>query len=303
MNKSVFAWLGLLFFMALACTEPAKKPPSVVVTTNILGSITADLLEGTDSIQVESLMGPGVDPHLYKASQGDVQKLAQADLIIYNGLHLEGKMNDIFEKLRNTETLAAAEAIPDSLLINASAYASNYDPHVWFDPTLWAVVVEAIANKLSVTFPSHRATISQNREKLLNSMEQLHTNNQYKLDNIPDKQRVLITAHDAFKYFGRAYNIEVKGLQGISTAAEYGIQDVSSLVNFIVEREIKAIFVESSVPKRSIEAVIQGARQRGHHLKLGGELYSDALGGAGSGADTYIGMFEKNVETIASALE
>lgn len=303
MNKKVIFALSLLLCLNVGCTEQKEHLPTVVVTTNILGSVTTDLLQGVDSIRVESLMGPGVDPHLYKASQGDIEKLSRAKLIIYNGLHLEGKMNDIFKKLRKVETLAAAEAIPESRLINASEYASNYDPHVWFDPTLWAEAVKAIADKLIATFPAHSETISQNRNKLLDSIDQLHINNQLILDNIPDNQRVLITAHDAFKYFGRVYEIEVKGLQGISTAAEYGIQDVSSLVNYIVDNEIKAIFVESSVPKRSIEAVIQGARERGHELKLGGELYSDALGGEGSGAETYISMFEKNVETIASALQ
>lgn len=295
--------LILIIFTHLACSEVGSEDKTVVVTTNILGDVTQQLLEGVDSVRIEILMGPGVDPHLYKASQGDVEKLNAADLVIYNGLHLEGKMTDIFSRLRDKKTLAAAEVIPETKLINASDYSGAYDPHIWFSPELFSQSIKAIAQALKELQPSGVRQIDANLETYLEQLEQLHFNNQLLIDNIPEKQRVLITAHDAFKYFGRAYKMQVRGLQGISTTAEYGIRDVSNLVDFIIERNIKAIFVESSVPERSVEAVIEAAQSRGHDLQLGGELYSDALGDAESEADTYLKMFSKNVQTISLALK
>lgn len=293
-----------LLAICLSC-QPASSDGTkkVVTTTNIIADICENLLAGADSITVESLMGPGVDPHLYKASQGDVAALSTADLIVYNGLHLEGKMTDIFENLRGKSRLALADSLPKESLINTSDFVGNYDPHVWFDPLLWELCVNALAQSLQVLSPRQSALIEANRQAYLKALHQVHQHNQESIERIPEKHRVLITAHDAFKYYGARYGIEVRGLQGISTTAEYGIQDVSQLVHFIVDRQIPAIFVESSVPKRSVEAVIQGAQARDFDLKLGGELYSDALGGAGSGADTYLKMLRKNTLTISTALQ
>lgn len=292
----------LLALLGGCVAEKSKDSAMVVVTTNILGDVTQQLLAGTDSIAVEVLMGPGVDPHLYKASQGDVENLSRADLIVYNGLHLEGKMNELFAKLRRRNTWAAAEVLDSSRLINATDYPDAYDPHVWFDPLLWMEVVEGLSQKLQMTFPDHADRIGDNAKEYRHNLEQLHLNNIYKLDDIPREQRVLITAHDAFKYFGKRYQIEVRGLQGISTTAEFGIQDVSSLANYIVARKIPAIFVESSVSPRSIKAVQDAAQNKGWEVQLGGTLYSDALGDKNGPADTYLKMFEYNVETIARAL-
>lgn len=298
-------WLSLVLISGLiACQDsPRTHGKKVLATTNIIGDVCRVLTANTDSIEVASLMGPGVDPHLYKASQGDVAALGQADLIVYNGLHLEGKMTDIFKKLQHKPRVALADSLPKESLINTSEYAGNYDPHVWFDPLLWELCVNELAESLKALSPRQASVVEANRQAYLEALHQVHQDNLKSIANIPPKNRVLITAHDAFKYYGARYGIEVRGLQGISTTAEYGIQDVSELVLFIVEHEIPAIFVESSVPKRSIEAVIQGAKARQFNLRLGGELYSDALGGKGSGADTYLKMLRKNTITISSSLQ
>lgn len=299
--KLIFALAGLLL-IASACQKPQNNLPLVVTTTSLLGDAVKVLLEGTDSIEVVSLMGPGVDPHLYKASQGDIEQLSKAQLIVFNGLHLEGKMNDLFSKLKNKPVFEAGKTIDTAKLLNATQFGGAHDPHIWFDPMLWKEVIVGLSATLSEIFPEHSTLINENLKTYTVKLNTLHQNNTLLLDNIPENQRVLVTAHDAFKYFGRAYNIKVAGLQGISTTAEYGIKDVSNLVQLIVDQEIKAVFIESSIPKRSIEAVIEGARSQGHAVRLGGALYSDALGDSESGANTYISMFQQNVLTISDAL-
>lgn len=299
-----YLWLSLTV-LSLSCAPSQQNGKSnlVVCTTGMLADACEQLLKGQDSIRVEALMGPGVDPHLYKATQGDIKKLMSGDIIIYNGLHLEGKMNDLFEKMRQKHTVAAAEAIPTAKLINSSDYADAYDPHVWFDLQLWQIVVAHLAAELIEEYPNLRETINNNwqsyRQKLIEADRELEN----MILQIPEKQRVLITAHDAFKYYGLRYGIEVKGLQGISTSSEYGIRDVSDLANFVYDRKIKAIFVESSIPKRAIEAVQSAVREMGGEVQLGGELYSDALGSANSPAGSYLGMVKENTETIVKALK
>jgi manganese/zinc/iron transport system substrate-binding protein len=299
--KIVLGLAGLLL-IASACKQPQNGRPVVVATTSLLGDAVRVLLKGTDSVAVTSLMGPGVDPHLYKASQGDIAQLSKAELIVFNGLHLEGKMNTIFSKLKNKRLFEAGKAVNPAKLINATQFGGAHDPHIWFDPMLWKEVIVGLSQSLSETFPEHGALINENLRIYLVKLNNLHQNSILLLDNIPERQRVLVTAHDAFKYFGRAYSIKVVGLQGISTTAEYGIKDVSNLVKLIVDQQIKAVFIESSIPKRSIEAVIEGARSQGHAVRLGGELYSDALGDSESEADSYLGMFQQNVLTISDAL-
>lgn len=296
------ASLLLVCFLAIACTQNTPTKPSVVVTTNVLGDAVSHLLNDVDSIDVSVLMGPGVDPHLYKASQGDVFLLSNADLIVYHGLHLEGKMTELFAKLRDKETFEAGANIDHTQLINNSDFQGNHDPHIWFDPIMWSTVIDSLGDALQKQFPQYEEQISSNKTTLLSEIQIMHQQNLLSISNIPDSQRVLITAHDAFQYFARTYNMQVKSLQGLSTAAEYGIKDISNLVGFISERKIKAVFVESSVPTRSIEAVIEGCEAKGHTVYLGGELFSDALGGKGSGADTYVSMYLKNVKTISEAL-
>ncbi len=297
-------YIGLIALLWACSCESAEEPgvPVITCTTGMLGDAVQKLIG--NAAKVQTLMGPGVDPHLYKASQGDIRALSQAKVIVYNGLHLEGKMGEIFSKLSaNKRVIAAAEALPQGKLINATGYNNAYDPHVWFDVRLWSHVVQGLSYELQKAFPDHADDIASREKTYLKELETLDDFCRTSLSKIPDNQRVLITAHDAFKYFGQAYNIEVRGLQGISTTAEYGLQDVSELVRFIVARKIKAIFVESSVSTRSIEAVLEGCRAQGHEVKLGGELFSDALGEAGSPEGTYVGMVRHNVQTISTALQ
>ncbi|MGB0175839.1 MAG: metal ABC transporter solute-binding protein, Zn/Mn family [Owenweeksia sp.] len=294
--------------LGVACQNPASTEGTsgqgkqqIVCTTGMLGDMVKNLLG--DSVEVKILMGPGVDPHLYKATQGDIQLLSQARAIVYNGLHLEGKMGSIFEKLeRQKVVIAAGDLVSPQRLINSTDFAGAHDPHIWFDVSIWIEAMDGVSQKLQKLYPDWRSYIQQNQMTYRQELEELHNYCISEIRSIPDSQRVIITAHDAFKYFGRAYDIEVRGLQGISTTAEYGLQDVTELVNFISERKIKALFVESSVPKRSIEAVIEGCRSKGHPVKLGGELFSDAMGAAGTPQGTYTGMVRHNVNTIVNAL-
>lgn len=287
-----------------ACNPVEKKkdkPIKIVCTTNILGDLVEVL--AADQSTVVSLMGAGVDPHLYKATQGDLMELNSADVIIYNGLHLEGKMTEIFEKLSNRKNIIVATAgVDQSKLINNSDFKGAYDPHLWFDVELWIEVIDYIAYQLSTIDGLNQELINQNKEAYIKQLQLLNEEVKSKISSIDKSQRVLITAHDAFAYFGRAYEIEVRGLQGISTLSEYGLKDVSELVDFIVERKIKAVFVESSVSDRSLKAVVQGCRSKGHDVVIGGTLYSDALGEKGSNAGTYIEMVRHNVNTIVENL-
>jgi manganese/zinc/iron transport system substrate-binding protein len=303
MKQGYFALLAILFMAACTSPQNQKASNTVVCTTGIIADACQELLRGVDSIRVTALMGPGVDPHLYKATQGDIKKLMQADLIVYNGLHLEGKMTDLFEKMTNRNKLAAAEAIPMERLINNSDFAGAYDPHVWFDVQLWQIAVKAMAEKLIEQYPELTEKISQNTENHLADLEALNKEVENRILEIPKMQRTLITAHDAFKYYGLQYGIEVRGLQGISTSSEYGIRDVSDLAQYVYKNEIRSIFVESSIPKRAIKAVQAAVIDLGGEVSLGGELYSDALGSAGSPAGTYIGMVRTNTETIVAALK
>lgn len=297
----------ILFLISLlwACAPEVKDSSrfQIVCTTGMLADAVSALVEGIDSVEVISLMGPGTDPHLYKASQADVFALSRGDLIVYNGLHLEGKMHSLFKKLDSNRVLAAAEGIPKAMRINASEFENAWDPHVWFDLSLWAITTSVIRDKLMEALPKKAKLIARNEKTYRKAIMDLHYWAVKMINEIPENQRVLITAHDAFKYFGRAYGLEVRGLQGISTTAEFGIRDISNLAHFITNRNIKAVFVESSVSPRAIQAVQSAVKEKGHTLKLGGELYSDALGSAETGANTFFGMFRHNVQTISTALK
>lgn len=275
-----------------------------IVTT--IGMITDVIREiGGDEVEVKGLMGPGVDPHLYKASQGDIEKLDKAEMIFYGGLHLEGKMTEIFEKLENRKpTVAVSRSIdPSKLRSGKDAGGSQYDPHIWFNVKHWISAAETIRDTLSEYDPGHAADYQKNAEAYIAELNALDAEVRERIAEIPESGRVLVTAHDAFGYFGDAYGIKVMGLQGISTASEYGSKDVSKLRDFLVENKIKAVFVESSIPTKSMEAVIAGAKQLGHDVNIGGELFSDSLGEPGSDADTYIKMIRHNVNTITEALK
>lgn len=302
--------LSLMLGFLVACTTPdgdqanlsdRSGPLQIVCTTGMIGDAISRI--AGDRAKVVSLMGAGVDPHLYKATQGDLRRLTEADVVFYNGLHLEGKMGEILEKVgRLKPVIALGDSLPPGQLINSTDYPGAYDPHVWFDVSLWHQVVGIAGRTLARLDTAYAKQYLANTRAFQDTLDQLHTYVQEQISQIPAQQRILITAHDAFEYFGRAYDIEVRGLQGISTVSEFGLKDISDLVQLITDRNIKAIFVESSVPRKSLEAVVEGCAQRGHDTRIGGTLYSDAMGEAGTPAGTYPGMVRANVRTIVDAL-
>ena len=263
----------------------------------------ADLVSniGGKHVAVTALMSTGVDPHLYKATQGDLRRLSNADIIFYNGLHLEGKMQDIFNKLaRKKAVYAVAEKIAPTSLIQ---HGQHPDPHIWFDLSLWQQAGNHVLEALIEQDPSHKSDYQKQANNYLNEMQKLNQWVVQQIQNVPQKQRILITAHDAFGYFGKAYDIKVMGLQGISTAAEFGLQDIKNLKDVIVQNRVKAVFVESSVSPRFIESLVAGVKAEGHNIVIGGELYSDAMGPVGTPTDNYFGMVKHNVKTIVKALK
>ncbi|MBB3108441.1 manganese/zinc/iron transport system substrate-binding protein [Paenibacillus phyllosphaerae] len=272
----------------------------ITTTTGMIADVAANI--GGAYVDVTGLMGSGVDPHLYKATQGDIRKLDDADIIFFNGLHLEGKMTEMFDKMAEKKTVVAvSEQLPESALRTDGS--GVHDPHIWFNVRNWISAAEVIRDTLMEQDPEHADAYRTQAEAYLAELEQLDTYVSEQIASIPEADRVLVTAHDAFGYFGDAYGIQVMGLQGISTASEYGSKDVANLRDYLVDNKIKAVFVESSVPKKSIEAVIEGAAKLGHEVKIGGELFSDALGPSGTEEGTYIGMVRHNVDTIAAALK
>lgn len=284
-----------------AATDLSGRPIKVAATIGMIGDTVKNI--GGDRVEVTALMGPGVDPHLYKATAGDVQTLEQADAIFYGGLELEGRMTDLFVKMaRNKLTVPVASSIDESLLREPKEFQGKYDPHIWFDVTLWKKAVEVIRDELTKLDPGSADLYKKNADAYLAKLDDLHRYAKTEIAKIPAPQRVLITAHDAFGYFGHQYGMEVRGLQGTSTATEAGAGDVQSLARFIAERKIKAIFVESSVPKATIEAVQQAVRARGFDVVIGGQLFSDAMGPEGTEEGTYLGMVRHNVDTIVKAL-
>ena len=291
-----------LMLAACSAKERADDGRLYIVTTTGMIRDAVKNITG-DHAEVAALMGPGVDPHLYKATQGDLQKLTDADIVFYNGLHLEGKMGEVLEKLGRTRpVIAVSDQIPVALLREVPGFQGTHDPHIWFDVKLWQHAVRSIGMFIAEHDTAHRIDYQQNMQQYLTQLDSLHTAVASSIQQIPETQRVLITAHDAFGYFGDAYNIEVRGLQGISTMSEFGLKDVTELVNFIIGRKVKAIFVETSVSQKSIEAVVEGCRQKNWEVKIGGSLYSDAMGPDGSPEGTYIGMVHANAQKIVEAL-
>nr|NQU89559.1 zinc ABC transporter substrate-binding protein [Bacteroidota bacterium] len=275
----------------------------VVSTTTMVTDLLFQI--GGDKIELNGLMGPGVDPHLYKASEGDVTRLFNADLIFYNGIHLEGKMTDLFEKIgaRGKKTFAISSAIPEGKLILIGNQGGHYDPHIWFSVDNWKLTAGYVTDVLVDNDSINAGFYHQNLLRYLSELDGLGNYVQTRVDGIPGPKRVLITAHDAFEYFGREYGFEVIGLQGISTVSEAGAADVKNLAEFIFERKIPAVFIESSVSKRNIEALIAAVHSRGFDVKTGGELFSDALGSSGTPEETYTGMYKHNIDVISDALK
>jgi manganese/zinc/iron transport system substrate-binding protein len=287
--------------MAKAKTDISERTVNAVATTGMITDIVENV--GGERVQVTGLMGPGIDPHLYKATAGNVTTLMNADVIFYNGLHLEAQLGEVLEEMRaRTVTVAVAEDIDKDILLSPPEFEGAFDPHVWMDVTLWMEAVEAVSDTLAELDPKHAESYQANAARYLAELADLHEYVLNKATSLPSDQRVLITAHDAFNYFGRAYGFEVRGLQGISTVAEASTADVQELATFIVERRIPALFVETSVPVRTIEAVRAAVQAQGFEVQLGGALFSDAMGDPGTPQGNYIGMIRHNIDTIVGSL-
>lgn len=296
---------GLLAAGAAAALLPAAlqaaEPLKVVATTGMLADTVREI--GGEIVDVTALMGPGVDPHAYRQTRTDILAMSRADLIVANGLYLEAQMEDVLGDFsRRTSVLKAAEALPAEQLFDHEDYAGKFDPHVWMDPGRWAVVGEAIRDALIEARPDAAELIAQRSADFAARLAGLESYSETVLASVAEPARVLVTAHDAFAYFGDAYGFEVTGIQGISTESEAGLQRIAELVDMLVEREIGAVFVESSVSDRNIRALIEGAAAKGHDVRIGGELYSDAMGAPGTYEGTYLGMIDHNVTTVARAL-
>jgi manganese/zinc/iron transport system substrate-binding protein len=303
------ALLALAALVLTACgraggntrVDVSNRLVNAVATTGMVADVVEEV--GGRRVRVEALMGAGVDPHLYKASEGDVGALVSADVIFYNGLHLEAAMGDVLEELDGrVQTVPVADNVDPDRLLSPPEFQGQFDPHVWFDVSMWMEAVRSVRSALIDLDPGHGDVYRDNAALYLDKLEALDSYVTERARTVPEQARVLITAHDAFNYFGRAYGFEVRGLQGISTAAEAGTADVSRLVEFIVARRVPAVFVESSVPAGFVEAVQAAVAERGFELAIGGRLYSDAMGTPGTPDGTYPGMVRHNIDTIVRAL-
>jgi manganese/zinc/iron transport system substrate-binding protein len=282
---------------------PAQAPKKldVVATTGMIADAVRQV--GGERVNVEALMGPGVDPHLYRQTRTDIVRMTRADVVVWHGLYLEAQLEEFFTGLaKRKKVVALAERLDKARLLEHEEYKGRFDPHVWMDPKLWRDVVIAAREALSDLDPAGKPVFEASAARHLAEIDRLTAYSERVLASVPTAARVLVTAHDAFNYFGRAYGFEVLGIQGISTESEAGLKQIEALVTTLVERKVKAVFVESSVADRNVKALIEGAAARGWTVEIGGELYSDAMGESGSYEGTYIGMIDHNVSTIARAL-
>lgn len=302
----LISYILLSSFLLISCAQQDEKSSDkihIVTTTSIITDLVENI--GGDLVEVSGLMGSGIDPHLYKASEGDVTKLSRADIIIYNGLHLEGKMVDIFEQMERQKKAICnlGKSLDPSKLRSSASFGGNYDPHVWFDISLFMDFAREAARALIEYYPEGEDYFNARLSAYLEKLNLLDKELKDIASTLPQDKRRLVTAHDAFSYFGEAYGFEVVGLQGISTATEAGVQDVRKLTDYIVENEVKSIFIESSVPIRTINALRQAVKSKGHEVAIGGMIYSDALGDPDTEEGTYIGMFKYNMSTITNGLK
>ncbi|MFN5755527.1 MAG: metal ABC transporter solute-binding protein, Zn/Mn family [Planctomycetia bacterium] len=302
-----FSKLGLLSlaFVALAARSAAEAAPPddgkpvVVATTTVVADLVREV--AGDRVVIDSLMAAGIDPHSYKATPRDADRLARADLVVASGLHLEGKLAELLARLaKRVPVVAVADTLPADRLLEADA--GLHDPHVWFDAKLWSLCSAVVAKALAGIDADHAAEYTARAAGYAARLERLDDELRHRIATIPADRRVLVTAHDAFRYFGRAYGIEVVGVQGTSTESEAGLRDINRLVDLVVERRIPAVFLETSVSDRSVAALREGAKARGHDVRLGGRLHSDSLGEPGAPAGSLEGALRENVETIVAAL-
>ncbi len=306
-GKIIHIISSLIFVLAFAScqnttTDLDTNKLTIVTTTGHIADMVRNVVG--DRAEVTALMGPGVDPHLYKASLSDLKQLSNADIVFYSGLHLEGKMGEVFHKLSRTKNVVAvSDGIPRDQLLLADSTNHIPDPHIWFDVTLWRFCLQKVKETLIKNNPNDSLFLSRNAAAYDMALADLNEQVTKDIASIPEKQRVLVTAHDAFGYFGKRYHMEVLGLQGISTLSEYGLSEITTLTKFLVSRNIRSVFVETSVSEKAINSVIEGCKQKGHEIKIGGSLYSDALGAVGTPEGTYIGMFKANVGLIKKGLK
>lgn len=281
--------------------ESRQGPIRIVATIGMVADIVREV--GGQHVDVSQICGPGVDPHLHKVSRDDVMMLSSSDIIFYSGLMLEGKMSDTLIKMaRKKPVIAVTEAIDESYLLEPEDFQGHYDPHVWMDVSAWSKCVDVVATVLSDFDPSHTDEFKQNAKSFRDQLLELHEYGVKSIGSIPEGSRVLVTSHDAFNYLGRAYGLDVQGVQGISTESEAGLQRVNELVDRLVEKNVLAVFLESSVPPKSIESLREGALAQGHQVKIGGELFSDAMGAEGTYEGTYMGMLDHNITVVTRAL-
>lgn len=314
-QPSVWFVLGLFFSLGCGSTDPTipdstgtanggtatGSRPRIVTTVGMVTDIVREVVG--DHGEVIGLLSEGIDPHLYKPTREDVQQLSSADVIFYGGLMLEGRMDESLKKLQaGKPVIGVSESLDPANLRKPPEFDGHFDPHVWMDVKLWSQCVDAVTTTMCERDPNHAAEFTSRAKAYQQKLDKLDDYVRQSIQSIPEQQRVLVTAHDAFGYFARAYGMEVKSVQGISTESEAGVADVNSLVDFLVDRKIGAIFVESSVSDKGLKAVIEGAGKRGWTVKVGGELFSDAMGTAGTYEGTYIGMIDHNATTITQAL-
>lgn len=296
MKKLLLALVA--FFGLVRCTPEA--PIQVLATTSVVADAARQLLP--DEVEVVALMQSDIDPHSYKPVESDVAKLQSAEVILHNGLHLEGKMTDILKKLGERKPVyAMSNPLEPTELIEVGP--NTYDPHIWFDLQLWSACVSELSLFLMDQFPEHRETIQQNAMDYFHELGQAHDEMISAISEVPDSLRAMVTAHDAFSYFGRAYGIEVRGLQGISTAAEFGVSDMRASATFIIEKQLNTVFTETSVNPKSIQALQEAVEQMGGKVTIGAPLFSDALGAPGTPEATLIGAFKHNTTQVLKSFE
>ncbi len=306
----LFAMIAILCLAG--CSESAQTtasdpdtqstPYRITTTTGMITDITKRV--AGEHAQVTGLINSGVDPHLFQPTRDDIQRLTQSDIVFYTGLNLEGKMISTFERVANSGAVVVAvtQGLDEAALLAPEGYAGSHDPHVWMDPVAWCSAVDVVARTLSEHDPSHAQQYNENARALIEEINELHTRAQAAISTIPETKRVLVTAHDAFGYFGARYGFEVVGIQGISTESEAGVRDIERIVSLLVDQQIGAVFVETTVSDRNIKALIAGAESKGHEVKIGGSLYSDAMGTEGTYEGTYVGMIDHNITQIVRAL-
>jgi manganese/zinc/iron transport system substrate-binding protein len=298
---SALAALVILLGLAVPPAKAQSRTLSVVATTGMIADAARQV--GGNLVEVKALMGPGVDPHAYRQTRTDIVAMTKADLILWHGLYLEAQMEDFMRDLARTRpVVAVAETLPKTVLLTHDAYVDKFDPHIWMNPNLWARVVIAVRDALISVRPDAKSTFEANAAAHLKDIADLADYSTKVLSSVPAESRVLLTAHDAFNYFGLAYGLDVLGIQGISTESEAGLNRISELVDLLVSRKIRAVFVESSVSDRNIRALVEGAAARDHKVIIGGELFSDAMGANDTYEGTYLGMIDHNVTVIARAL-